>query len=130
MWVRIGAAYPVWHEVRPLAIYRQHKLSLTGRTERTGGFARDLRRVIEINTHVLPDLLRNELTKEARINNAMGFLRRAKRLADVGQIYAPAAHIREALGFEGGARVVVAAFATTGWCLLKIIQIAGRRIVP
>src|SRR5512143_2035432 len=36
MWVRIASQYPVWYEVEPLAAYRMHSASNTGRHIRNG----------------------------------------------------------------------------------------------
>ena len=34
MWVRIAAHHPVWYEPEPLAVYRKHGISLSGRAAR------------------------------------------------------------------------------------------------
>ncbi|KAB2832306.1 MAG: glycosyltransferase, partial [Candidatus Brocadia sp.] len=55
MWVRIAAHYPVWYEVEPLAVYRMHLDSNTGRHIRTGEDMRYTREAINMFTAYLPD---------------------------------------------------------------------------
>lgn len=54
MWVRIAAHYPIWYEVEPLAMYRQHQASNTGKYVRTGENIRDARRAVAIINSYLP----------------------------------------------------------------------------
>lgn len=85
MWVRIAASYPVWHQVEPLAAYRvQTATSLSGRAIRTGQNLRDLGLAIEINALVLPPTSAGRISRAARQNNALGAIRRARRMLDGG----------------------------------------------
>jgi GT2 family glycosyltransferase len=55
MWVRIAAAYPVWYEPQPLAVYRMHGGSSSSRHMRTGENLRDIRRAVEMIQAYLPN---------------------------------------------------------------------------
>jgi glycosyltransferase involved in cell wall biosynthesis len=46
MYARIASRYPIWYEPAPLALYRRHRHSLTGRGVRSGQNARDARLAI------------------------------------------------------------------------------------
>lgn len=110
MWIRIAAHYPVWYEVEPLAMYRMHSASLTGRSARTGADTRDLRMTIEIVQSYLPAYLPNtiagELLNKAREDVALGALRDAHRMLDRQDRVAAIAQIREALKCSHSSRVV------------------------
>lgn len=54
MWVRIAAHFAVWYEPAPLAEYRRHDVSLTGRSLQTGANIRDIRRAVGIYRAYLP----------------------------------------------------------------------------
>ncbi len=66
MWVRISSYYPVWYETQPLALYRVHSSSLTGRCALTGQNVRDLRKIIEIIQPYLPAEKASYLAQKAR----------------------------------------------------------------
>ena len=98
MWVRIAAAYPVWHEVEPLAAYRMHGSSLTGRSMRTGQNMRDIRTAIEINHALLPPDRAAAISRAARRANALGAIRRAHRgIGRGGDMATPLVQLREAV---------------------------------
>lgn len=84
MWVRIAAFYPVWHQVEPLAAYRIGNESLSSRAMRTGQNLRDLTLAIETNAQVLPRATADRISRLARKNNALGAIRRARRLLGRG----------------------------------------------
>lgn len=84
MWVRIAAFYPVWHQVEPLAAYRIGSESLSSRAMRTGQNLRDLALAIETNALVLPPETAGRVSRIARANNALGAIRRARRLLGRG----------------------------------------------
>jgi glycosyltransferase involved in cell wall biosynthesis len=107
MWVRIAASYPVWYEPEPLALYRIHSASSSGRLTRTAESIRDTRRAIElIRAHVaVAD--RERLTSEAQHTLALTALRRARRLIGSGDVDAGSAHLREALRTQASAGVLV-----------------------
>lgn len=66
MWVRIAAHYPVWYEVEPLALYRMHASSSTGRQMRTGENLRDIRRAIELMRGYLPPEVADDVGRHSR----------------------------------------------------------------
>lgn len=95
MWVRIAAHYPVAYEPTPLALYRVHSPSLSGRMLRTGENVRDLRRVIEINREHLPPDRADEITRKALLETATTCVRRARRLLGAGDVAGMLAQLRE-----------------------------------
>jgi hypothetical protein len=84
MWVRIAAFYPVWHQVEPLAAYRIGIGSLSSRAIRTGQNLRDIALAIETNALLLPRATAGRVSRIARANNALGAIRRARRLLGSG----------------------------------------------
>jgi len=64
MYARIAAHHPLWHDPEPLALYRRHRHSLTGRGLRTGQNARDARLAIATYRRHVPALSRR-VTREA-----------------------------------------------------------------
>lgn len=54
MWKRIAVEYPVWYEPQPLAGYRVHSASETGRLVRTGADINDVRTGLEKSRSYLP----------------------------------------------------------------------------
>lgn len=95
MWVRIAAHYPVWYEAEPLAAYRIHRESLTGRGTRTGAHAADYRRVIEINRECLPLDRADEWTEYATVSFAQACVRRGWRHLAKGEVRHAMVHFRE-----------------------------------
>jgi glycosyltransferase involved in cell wall biosynthesis len=96
MWVRIAARYPVAYLPEPLALYRVHAVSRTGRFVRSGENVRDLRRVIEINREHLPPGRADALTRRALRETATTCLRRARRALGRGDLATAGAQLREA----------------------------------
>lgn len=98
MWVRIAASYPVWYQVEPLSAYRvQTTASLSGRAMRSGQNMRDLETTVCVNEAVLPANQVRQLSHEARVNNALGAIRRAHRMLHAGEVRVPLTQLREAL---------------------------------
>lgn len=96
MWVRIAAAYPVWYEPEPLAVYRVRASSLSGGQRRTGEDVRQLRRAIRVNRSVLPADREVAITRAAESAIALAALRRARRLFDAGESRATRSQVKEA----------------------------------
>jgi glycosyltransferase involved in cell wall biosynthesis len=109
MWVRIAAHYPVAYEPAPLALYRVHSLSRTGRFVRSGQNVRDLRRVIEINREHLAPAQADEISRKALRETATTCLRRARRLLGAGDTEAMWAQVREAVRSDAAPRVLAEA---------------------
>ena len=119
MWVRIAARYPVAYEPQPLALYRVHTLSRTGRMVRTGENVRDLRRVIEINREHFAPAEADEIASRALRETAITCLRRARRLLGAGDTEAMGAQVREAVRSDASARVLAeAAVVVAARCVL------------
>jgi hypothetical protein len=84
MWVRIAASYPVWYEPEPLALYRIHQNSNTGRHVRSAEDMVYTRRAIEIFRGYLPAERAAEITRSARQTYAWSALESAQRLLEAG----------------------------------------------
>jgi glycosyltransferase involved in cell wall biosynthesis len=84
MWVRIAASYPVWYEPEPLALYRIHQNSNTGRHVRSAEDMAYTRRAIEIFRRYLPVEQAAEITRTARLTYAWSALESAQRLLEAG----------------------------------------------
>jgi glycosyltransferase involved in cell wall biosynthesis len=106
MWTRIAAAYPVWYEPEPLALYRIGHDSLSRPALRTGDNVRQLLEVIELNRPVLPAEREAELTAAARRTVARTAIRRGVRLARAGDSSAALAQFRSSLRADGSAGTV------------------------
>lgn len=100
MWVRIAAHYPVAYEPEPLAMYRVHTASLTGRASRDGQGRRDMLAVLELNRAHLPPDRADELSWRARRAWATALFRRARRHLAQGDRTFPGPAIRDAWAFE------------------------------
>jgi GT2 family glycosyltransferase len=66
MWVRIAAHYPVWFEPQPLAVYRMHRDSNSGRHVRNGEHTRHVHMAIDIMASHLPSSVAERLTRCAK----------------------------------------------------------------
>lgn len=100
MWVRIAAHYPFWYEVEPLAAYRMHDASNTGRHVADGGNFFYTRMAIEIFTAYLPEREAAALARAARHTYAKSALETARALLRKRSLAGAAAHVREALRLE------------------------------
>jgi GT2 family glycosyltransferase len=123
MWVRIAARYPVWFEPEPLALYRIHSASSSGRLTRTAESIRDTRRAIEVIRAHLPAEGEAKLAAEARHELATTALRRARRLIGAGDLAAGSAHLREALRTETSVGVLARSAFVAG----LLLSTAARR---
>lgn len=122
MWVRVAAHHPVWYEPEPLALYRIHTRSSSGRLARSGETIRDVRRAIEINRAYLPAERVDAISRTATLNCAFAALRRAHRMLDAGEFEAPASHMREAVRSSASPRVLAGTarlFARWAWRRLR-----------
>lgn len=70
MWVRIAARFPVWYEPEPLALYRMHDNSNTGRHVRSAADMAYTRRAIEIFQEYLPPDIAPQIIATARATYA------------------------------------------------------------
>lgn len=97
MWVRIASEYPIWYETEPLAVYRMHSNSNTGRHTRTGEDMRYTRMAIEIFKSYLPQGKAKRLSKKARETYAFSALDTAYSMFLRRDLSAMLAQIREAV---------------------------------
>ena len=97
MWVRIAARYPVWYEAEPLARYRMHDDSNTGRHFRTGEDMRYTALAIDLFLEYLPREIAAEVGPKARRTYAVSALRNAELLLRRQDRIGAAAQLREAL---------------------------------
>lgn len=105
MWVRIASRYDIWYEPRPLAVYRMHPASNTGRNQRTGADLDYTKRAIEIFSAYLPEPRRDELTARALETYARSALWEARKAAERGDIETALAQWRGALRMSRKPRI-------------------------
>jgi hypothetical protein len=107
MWVRLAAHYPVWYEVKPLAMYRIHSKSLSRMSTRTGAEMRDLRMAIEMMQPYLPAPIASKLSNQAREYWALFAIRHlAPKMLTLGDLTAANTQIQEALKCSHSLKVI------------------------
>lgn len=106
MWVRIASQYPVWYEMEPLAVYRMHSASNTGRHVRNGDDVRYNRLAIEIFRSYLPKEIANQVAGKARETYALSALETAHAALTKHDFHAVTAQIREALRLSPSSKVI------------------------
>jgi hypothetical protein len=107
MWVRIAAHYPVWYEVEPLAVYRMHGASNSGRHTRTGENLRDVRRAVAIVHDYLPAETADAVTRRSLEGWASDVLEhRVPRILDEGDVRTALVQVRGALRCSRSPRVL------------------------
>jgi glycosyltransferase involved in cell wall biosynthesis len=109
MWVRVAAHFPVWYEVEPLAAYRMHADSNTGRHTRSAEDIRYTRMAIDLFTPYLPPGRARDITRRARTTYALAALRSSRALIDAGDRAGANAQLSEALALSRSWRVLRAA---------------------
>ncbi|MGI2901900.1 glycosyltransferase family 2 protein [Tolypothrix sp. VBCCA 56010] len=126
MWVRIAARFPIWYEIEPLAVYRKHSGSNTGRYMCTAENLRDSRRAINIFKSYLPTSKANQIANKARENWALYTLYSVvPQYLTEGNTSAATAQIREALKCNHSFKVIKLLFnvlksTAKRWFLEKI----------
>jgi cellulose synthase/poly-beta-1,6-N-acetylglucosamine synthase-like glycosyltransferase len=129
MWVRIAAHYPLWYDPAPLAEYRKHTRSLTGRSVRTGEDMQDLRRVVEINrAHLASGGASEEVVRKARRWCAELALKTARRAAAAGEWSTVRVQVRESLRSSRSADMVVQAGLVLAQAAVRRLRLGGRRL--
>ena len=106
MWVRIAAQYSFWYETEPLAVYRMHSNSNTGRHVRNGDDIRYTRMAIEIFKSYLPQDKADQLSKSARETYAFTALDTAYSMFLKGDLPAMLAQGREAIYLSHSPKVI------------------------
>lgn len=109
MWVRIAARYPIWYEPEPLAVYRMHLHSNTGRHLRTAEDIRYTRKAIDLFKAYLPSEHADAIVSRARKTYAFAALRTAEQMLAQRDRQAMLAQLREALRLSRAPSVVRAA---------------------
>ena len=112
MWVRIAAAYPIWYEKEPLALYRVHDNTNTGRNVRTGNDVTYNARAIEIMSHYLPPHRAHVISERARATYAVSALGIAERAFAGGNYATGLAQLRGALKLSWAPSVLGRALLT------------------
>ena len=130
MWVRIAAHYPVWYEVEPLAVYRVHSVSNTGRYVRAGENIQDLRKGISMVRQYLPDECADKLAKRALKNYAFYALKSASELAGAGDTSAAINQIREAFRCCSSLKVVLSSLKVSTRVLYLMTKSSWRWTQP
>ena len=118
MWVRVAANFPVWYEVEPLAAYRMHADSNTGRHTSSAEDIRYTRMAIELFAPYLPPARAPDITRRARATYAFAAIRSARTLWDAGDRDGAKAQLRESLALSRSWRVLGAALgfaARSAW---------------
>lgn len=130
MWVRIAAHYPIWYEVEPLAVYRMHSISNTGRHVRTGGDIHYTRRAIEMFKTYLPEKISTEVSKRAKETYALSALDTAYLMLLKRDMPAVIAQTREALQCSRSSKILrrmvqLLAWGSAIWLRQMMIRKAG-----
>ena len=118
MWVRIAAHYPIWYEPAPLAVYRMHRASNTGRHLNSAADSAYNRIAIGIFSAYLPADRAAEIARRARRTYAASALDTASALFGAGEA-GGFAQLREALRLSPSAGML--------WRAMRIALDLGRR---
>ncbi len=113
MWVRIASRYPVWYETEPLALYRMHANSNTGRHVRTAEDIRYTRAAIDLFQAHLPPSRAAAIVRTAKRRYALAAIRTARSLLAVHDFDAARAQLAEALRLSRSPRVLASMLAAT-----------------
>jgi hypothetical protein len=130
MWVRIAARYPIWYEPEPLAVYRMHDQSNTGRHLRSADDMRYTRLAIDIFQAYLPPPVAGDVSTRARETYALAALDTAYAMLIRRDLPAAAAQTREALRLRRSPRVArrllaLALRAGTSWLAQRSRRVAA-----
>jgi len=111
MWVRIASRYPVWYEKEPLALYRMHANSNTGRHVRTAEDIRYTREAIDLFQAHLPPARAADIVRTAKQRYALAAIRTARPLLATRDLDAARAQLAEALRLSRSPRVLASLLA-------------------
>lgn len=100
MWCRIAANYAVGYESEPLALYRSHRNSLSGRSMRAGLDLQNVRKSYQMIMTYLPASQVKYLGKQAATFWALWGLNNAVSFAEIGDNQGMIAQAKEALKFD------------------------------
>jgi glycosyltransferase involved in cell wall biosynthesis len=119
MWVRVAASYSIWYEPQPLAMYRMHDDSNTGRHVRTGEDTVYTAQAIEIIARHLPFDRAGAVAARARATYASSALAIAEKAFANGDTGTAAAQLSGAISLSRAPRVLVAAAASVARALAR-----------
>jgi glycosyltransferase involved in cell wall biosynthesis len=100
MWVRIAAQFPIWYEPQPLALYRIHQNSNTGRHIRNAQDMAYTRMAIDIFKSYLPIAVADEIVRKTRQIYSLSALETAYRLLKTNDWVGSWAQTKEAFRFD------------------------------
>ena len=110
MWARIASRYPVFYETEPLALYRLHSNSNTGRYTLTGENVKDQGRAFSILKNYVPNAAGEKLIKQGRNLCALSALEAATRMAAAGQFTSVIAQARAAVQLSSAPNMILPLF--------------------
>jgi glycosyltransferase involved in cell wall biosynthesis len=129
MWVRLATHFPVYYEERPLACYRLHSRSNTGRNLRDGRSLDYTRLAIELFASHFEPTERRAVKRTAFSRYAMSGLETARNLESQGDATAARAQLRVVWKLEksprtaaGIARVVAGSLARRVGSRLQVVR--------
>lgn len=126
MWIRIASRYPIWYETEPLASYRMHDDTNTGRHLQSGEDIRYTGLAIELFTEHLPSDIARRVVPKARRTYAAAALRNAEMFLDRNNRQAAVAQLREALRLSRSLHVLARA-ASLAWHLASPMRPGGTQ---
>jgi glycosyltransferase involved in cell wall biosynthesis len=106
MWARIASRYLVWYESEPLALYRMHSNSNTGRYTLTGQNVEDMARLFSIVKNYVPNGAGETLTRQGRNLYACRALDGAMGMAEEGHFSSVIAQARGAVHLSRAPSIV------------------------
>jgi hypothetical protein len=98
MWVRIAARYPIWYEAEPLALYRMHVDSNTGRHIHSGEDISYTCKAIDLFKTYLPGEISGRVSRQAKKTYACSALEMAYSMSTKGDLRAVKSQIQAAWG--------------------------------
>lgn len=127
MWARVAANYPVWYEAEPLALYRMHPNSNTGRYTLTGESVEDVGRVFSILKNYVPNGGGEKLIRQGRNFHARRALEGAAGMAAEGNFSSAIAQARGALHLSCAPAIVGSLFRLACKSLLYGLKRSSSR---
>ncbi len=115
MWVRIAAHYPIGFEPAPLAAYRMHADSNTGRNTHDAANMRYTRAAIDMFEAYLPPAKAHDIVRRARETYALSAVEFARERLRQRDLTGAIAQAREALRFRLSPRVLAKILRTFTW---------------
>jgi hypothetical protein len=115
MWVRIASRYPIWYDVEPLALYRVHLHSNTGRHIRSGEDITFTCMAIDLFKEYLPKDIADRVTRRAKQTYAFSALEMARTMFAKDEWGAVCAQIKAALRCSRSIRVWLRLMRLGAW---------------